>query len=222
MSCRVALIHTVPPLVAVFDQLAAELLPGVTLMHVLDEPLLERILRRGCLAAEDSIRLLEHARLAEQAGARAVLVTCSTVSPCVEDLHSAVGIPVLRIDEMMMKRAVATGGRIGVLATNETTLQPTRQMLLAEAERCGKNVEVELLLVKDALPSLLKGDGSTHDRLLRDAVQTMAGRVDVIVLAQASMARVLEVLPSDERSVPVLSSPHLALGILREMLQAGA
>jgi hypothetical protein len=35
--------------------------------------------------------------------------------------------------------------------------------------------------------------------------------VDVIVLAQASMARVLDVIPESERGVPILSSPHLAL-----------
>jgi Asp/Glu/hydantoin racemase len=124
----------------------------------------------------------------------------------------------MKIDAAMIEQAVATGAKIGVVATNRTTMEPTRQMLQSQAKELGKDIEVELLLVENALTALLKGDGATHDRLVRDAVLDMMGRADVVVLAQASMARVLDVIPQEERKVPVLSSPHLALGRLREML----
>jgi hypothetical protein len=41
----------------------------------------------------------------------------------------------------------------------------------------------------------------------------------MVVLAQASMARVLDVIPEAERPVPILSSPHLALERVRELLE---
>jgi hypothetical protein len=42
--------------------------------------------------------------------------------------------------------------------------------------------------------------------------------VDVIVLAQASMARVVETLPESERRVPILASPPLAIDYLAKIL----
>ena len=68
-----------------------------------------------------------------------------------------------------------------------------------------------MVLAENALPALLAGDSTTHDSLVKAAVLELAQRVDVIVLAQASMARVLDVMSESEGGVPILSSPHLAL-----------
>ena len=218
MADLLVLVHTVPPLIEVFDRLAAELLPGVRVLHVLDEPLLEQVRQRGELAEEDAQRLAAHVQAAAGIRAAAVLVTCSTVSPCVDALRQAAPVPVLRIDEVMIREAVARGPRIGVIATNRTTLAPTEQLLEAEAVRTGSQVEVELLMVEGALPALLQGDGAAHDRCVREAILTLAPRVDVVVLAQASTARVLRVLDRDVPAGPVLSSPHLALHQVAQLL----
>jgi Asp/Glu/hydantoin racemase len=216
---RLVLVHTVAPLLDVFDRLGAQLLPGVQLMHILDEPLLERVRQRGQLAPEDSARLRTHVAVAEEAEANAVLVTCSTISPCVDEVYPKAGIRVIKIDEAMIAEAVAKGSRIGVVATNATTLEPTRQLLQAQAEAADKQIQVELVLVENALPALLSGDGANHDRLVKEAVLALAKRVDVVVLAQASMARVLEKIAKNERQVPILSSPHLALDQVRRLLE---
>ena len=221
MVGRLVLIHTVSPLLQVFTKLGAELLPGVQLMHILDEPLLERVRQRGHLAPEDSVRLQTHVAVAEEIEACAVLVTCSTVSPCVDDVRPNVGVPVMKIDEAMIAEAVATGTKIGVVATNVTTLEPTRQFLQAQADIWGKQTETELVLVEDALPALLSGDGGTHDSLVKKAVLELTQGVDVVVLAQASMARVLDVIPEPQRGVPILSSPHLALRRVKQLLATG-
>ena len=218
MEEKLILIHTVPPLLDVFNKLGAELLPDVQLMHVLDEPLLERVRRRGGLAPEDAEQLRAHVAVAEQIEAGAVLVTCSTVSPCVDDVRPQATIPVLKIDEAMIAQAVGRGSKIGVVATIATTLAPTRQLLEAQADESARQIETELLLVENALQALLSGDGATHDRLVKQAVLELAPRVEVIVLAQASMARVLETLSAAECPVPILSSPHLALKRVRQLL----
>ena len=219
MADLLVLVHTVPPLIEVFKGLAAELLPGVRVLHMLDEPLLEQVRQRGQLADEDARRLGTHVEEAARIGAAAVLVTCSTVSPCVDVVRQHAGVPVLRIDEIMIGEAVRQGGRIGVIATNRTTLEPTRQLLLAEAARSGRRIDVELVMVDGALPALLNGDGVAHDRLVRQAVLELAPRADVIVLAQASTARVMPVLAQDVLGVRVLSSPHLALSQVAELFR---
>lgn len=216
MTRKLVIVHTVAPLIGVFNKLGGELLPGVTLAHILDEPLLQRVRQRGGLAPEDASRLASHVALAEETGADAVLVSCSTVSPCVDEIHARV--PVLKIDEAMIREAVAQGNRIGVVATNEATLKPTRQLLEAQARRAGKPVEIELVLADGAFDAFLKGDSATHDALVRQAVLDVSRRADVVVLAQASMARILDVIPENERPAPILSSPHLALGEVKRAL----
>jgi hypothetical protein len=42
--------------------------------------------------------------------------------------------------------------------------------------------------------------------------------VDVVILAQASMARVVKAMPNGALSVPVLSSPELAVQSARDIL----
>ena len=211
MADRLVLIHTVPPLVDVFNRLGAELLPGVELMHIVDEPL--RMLERqpDHLAGEILARLESHVSLAERVGASATLITCSTLSPIVAEVRPKFTIPVMAIDEAMIAQAVTTGSKIGVVATAISTLEPTRQLLQARAGVLGKEVDVDTVLAENALSALLAGDGTTHDSLVKGAVLEMSQRVDVIVLAQASMARALDAMSESERGVPVLSSPHLAL-----------
>jgi Asp/Glu/hydantoin racemase len=218
MTDKLVLIHTISPLVEVLNGLAGELLPGVVLTHIVDEPLLQRIRQRGHLAPEDLDRLRSHVAIAQEVGADVVLLTCSAVSPYVDDVRPEAEVPVLKIDEAMIEEAVASGRRIGVVATNETTLDPTRQLLESQAAAVGKEIDTELVLVEHALEAVLSGDGDTHDRLVKEAVLDLSGRVDVVVLAQASMARVLDVIPPSDRRVAILSSPHLALQRAKELL----
>jgi Asp/Glu/hydantoin racemase len=215
------LVHTIASLADVFKKLAADILPGVQLMHIVDEPLLAYERQGEQVTAEVSARLTSHVALAEQVGADIALVTCSSISPHVDDVRPKAHIPVLKIDEAMIARAVETGARIGVVATAASTLKPTSQLLKSQAALAGKSIQIETVLVDGALPALLAGDGAKHDRMVKQAALGLADRVEVVVLAQASMARVLEVIPEDQRKVPLLSSPHLALERVRDMLVEG-
>lgn len=215
MNAPLVLIHTVSPLVEVFTRLSAEILPGVRIIHILDEPLLERIRRRGGLHPQDSARLDQHAEMAAEVGAAAILVTCSTVSPAVDGMRPS-RTPVFKIDSAMVAEAVRLGPRVGVIATNPTTLAPTRGLLESQAVASGQAVQVEMVLVEGALQALMSGDGTSHDRLVAQAVADLAPTVDVVVLAQASMARVVAALPPGP--IPILTSPHLALAQVKKAL----
>jgi Asp/Glu/hydantoin racemase len=218
MQPTLVLVHTVPPLVSVFQSLVTELLPGVRLFHILDEPMVERVKRRGGLADEDGSRLAQHVEAAAAIGADVALVTCSTISPVVDMIRSSAAIRVLKIDEAMIREAVSLGRRVGVIATAATTLEPTRQLLEAEAARQGKEVVTELVLVEGAIAALFAGNGESHDRLVAGAALDLAARSDVVVLAQASMARALAAMPENQRPAPILSSPHLALAQVKKLL----
>lgn len=218
MEAILVLIHTLPPLISVFNDLAARILPGVSVKHILDEPLLEIIRQQGGLSPEHAERLYAHVKIGAEAGAKAILVTCSTISPLVDSIRSRVSVPVFKIDAAMMERAVQSGREMFIIATNPTTLKPTRLSLMETAIAAGKQIQVSELLVVGALDALLSGDGEKHDRLVRDAIRSASPGKDVVLLAQASMARVMETLPHVEYAPLVLSSPYVALEGLREIL----
>jgi hypothetical protein len=55
---------------------------------------------------------------------------------------------------------------------------------------------------------------------VRDGLGEILGWAEVIVLAQASMARVVDTLGDEERATPILSSPRLGIERMREILGA--
>ena len=219
MLRKLAFLHTVPSLVGLFSDLAREILPGdVEIFHIADEILLKVVLAQGGLSPFIYRRVAEHVIAAEQAGANAVQITCSSISPCVDPARLMVGIPVLKIDEPMVDKAISLGRRIGVAATAPTTLKPTTELVYARAGLAGKTVDVSSLLCKGAYDALFAGDMATHDRMVRDTLKELMAHNDVVVLAQASMARVADTIPPAEQSVPILSSPRLALERARDVM----
>lgn len=212
MTQRLVFVHTVPSLVDLFTRLSHEVLPpGTEIWHIADEILLKVVLAQGGLSPFIHQRVREHAASAEQAGATAVQLTCSSISPCAESAQARVRIPVLTIDGPMVERALELGERIGVAATAPTTLRPTSDLLQARAQASGKSVQVEARLAEGAYAALFGGDPARHDAIVRHTIEDLMQRNDVVVLAQASMARVLDGLPPDVRSRPILTSPRLAL-----------
>jgi Asp/Glu/hydantoin racemase len=221
MSKTIAFIHTSPSVIPVFKPLASELLPGATVFNMVDESLLCDIIReKGCPPAT-SRRVVNHIISAEQAGANYILVTCSSIGRAVEAARPLVTAKVLRVDEAMADKAVATGSRIGVVATLPSTLEPTAAIIRERAASSGKVVTVTAKLVEGAFDAVMSGDGAKHDALVGAALKDLAKTVDVIVLAQASMARVVDSLAAADKPVPILSSPRLAVERLAEVVRAG-
>jgi Asp/Glu/hydantoin racemase len=218
MTPTLVLLHTIPGLIGAFAAWCAEDLPGVRVLHVLDEPMLERIKQRGQDDPEDDAHLLDHVGVAQAIGAAALLVTCSSVSRAVARVRDRSAIPLFAIDDPMAEAAVRIGGCVTVVATAPTTLEPSQQLLEATAARSGRAIEVRLRMVDGALPALLAGDAALHDRLVVTALREAEPESDVIVLAQATMARVLEALADEPLAVPVLASPRMALAEVRKVL----
>ncbi|SEC74200.1 hypothetical protein SAMN05216489_01504 [Streptomyces sp. 3213] len=201
-----ALLHTSPAHVPVFDALRDEDHQGLELRHYVDEDLLARARREGPEAVTDAVR--DALREAVADGARAVLCTCSTIGAVAESAGVGVGVPVLRGDRPMAAAAVAAGARVVVAATLESTLRPTAALIEEEARRIGRSVIVRTLLVDGAWARFESGDTEGCARLVADAVDAVTD-ADAIVLAQGSMAGAQQLTTTP---VPVLSSPRLGLG----------
>src|SRR5688572_21301647 len=139
---RLGLLHTSATLVPVFQHLCAAQLPGVDVFNIADDSLIKDCIARGTLTPLTARRVLKHLESAEQAGADMILVTCSSIGPAVDAAAMMIGVPVLRVDQPMADRAVATGRRIGVVATLPTTLEPTAELIRRRAKNAGREIEL--------------------------------------------------------------------------------
>ncbi len=215
---RLGLVHTSATLVPVFAALCKEKLPNVDVFNIADDSLVRGIREAGALTATIARRVANYLESAELAGADYIMVTCSSIGPAVEAGAKLAGVPVLRVDQPMADRAVATGKRIGVIATLSTTLEPTADLISRRAAIAGKKIELTAKLVEGAFEALMAGDGATHDAKVAAALKELSQSVDVIVLAQASMARVVETLKPEDKYVSILASPAIAVDYLATVL----
>lgn len=210
---RLAVLHTVGFLMDRFKALLAERYPGLDSFHMVDESLLQEALAQGGLTSGIVRRVVQQACLARDAGAQAVLFTCSSTSPAVDVARQVVDVPIIKIDDAMAQRAVELGARIGLMCTARSTLEPSRDIITSHAARQGKEVTVTPVLEAAAFDALRAGKQGEHDDLLRAAVKRLATECDVVVLAQASMAHLVEDLNASLQ-VPVLASPALCVDSL--------
>jgi Asp/Glu/hydantoin racemase len=213
-----ALIHTSATLVPVFQQLCRAKLPQIDTFNIVDDSLVRAIAAKGSLTPDIARRVEAYISSAVEGGADHILVTCSSIGPAVETAAAQCRVPVLRVDQPMADLAVRTGRRIGVIATLPTTLNPTADLVRRRAALAGQSIELTMRLCDGAFETLIAGGTAKHDALVRAALLELSTQVDVILLAQASMAQVVESLAPHERHVPIFASPPLAIDHLAAVL----
>jgi len=212
------LIHTSATLIPVFQELCKQYLPGVNTFNIVDDSLVKNIRERGELTPAIAKRVADYVASAEDSGADYILVTCSSIGAAVEAAATNTNVPVLRVDQPMADMAVQTGKRIGVVATLQTTLEPTADLVRRRAALAGKEIELTSKLCEGAFDALMSGDAATHDALVADALRDLSKQVDVILLAQASMARVVDTLSEADKIVPIVASPPNAIKYLASII----
>ncbi|MCF0073964.1 aspartate/glutamate racemase family protein [Dyadobacter sp. CY261] len=212
------LIHTSATLVPIFQQLCNEYLPGVNLFNIVDDSLIKDVIAKGKLTPATARRVVDYVSSAEAAGADRILVTCSSIGRAVEAAAALVSVPVLRVDQPMADLAVSKGRRIGVVATLPTTLEPTADLVKRRAQAAGKEIELTSRLCEGAFDALMGGNPELHDQMVAQALRELSSQVDVILLAQASMARVVDTLSEAEKTVPILASPPEAVRYLASVI----
>jgi aspartate/glutamate racemase len=215
---NLAIIHTTLATTTSLPPLAAEILPGVALRHFVDDSILPQLQSNDCRLSDVEDRVIHYVQFAAQAGADIILCACSSIGEIMPVAQKLIRVPIIRIDEAMVEEAVQRGSVIGVAATLNTTLGPTSRLIAEKAAQAGKEIQVKAKLIEDAYQKLVSGDSTGHDALLLAAFKELASNSDIVVLAQASMARVLPTLPT-EHSGRFLSSPRLGLHRVRAVME---
>lgn len=210
---RVALIHALAHSVAPINEAFARDWPEASRMNLLDDSLSADLAASG--RGLDAFMYERFARLAQYAvdcGSDAILFTCSAFGPCIEAVaRQHPTLPVLKPNEAMIADAVASGQRIGLVATFGPTLE-------AMPPEFPAGVTPECILAAGALQALDAGQLETHDALIADAALELARRgAGVIALAQFSMARA-QALVAQRTGLPVLTTVDSALRALHRRL----
>jgi len=217
------MIHTVFPIVdnlkAIFKKKLGN--QPVTIYNIVDDSILPRILNNGSISPEIASTVYQHISNAEKIGSAIILVTCSSISEVVDMVSPLVSVPVIKIDDVMTDEAVKIATSLGVVATIETTLNPTMNQLKKKMVKAGKDINIVTLLCSDAYKALIdEGNSKKHDLLLYKAIEEIIEDVDAIVLAQASMARLLPKLIKLTNK-PILTSPESAVEKVMSLLNIG-
>lgn len=209
---RITLVHALKHSIVPIEASFARLWPEASLMNLLDDSLSADLARAGRLDEAMTERFLKLGRYAADTGADAILFTCSAFGPCIEAVARAhAPMPVLKPNEAMIEQAVATGRRIGLLASFAPTLA-------SMPPEFPSSVEIVPKLAEGAMAALDRGDRAEHDRLVVEAAKDLRD-CDLIALAQYSMApTAAQVAAISGR--PVVTTPDSAVMKLKQALKA--
>ncbi len=207
---KIGFLHTSPVHVPTFEKL----LPGQSLEHRVDEELLAYAMEHG---NDDSViqRVTDYVEGLASAGCTEIVCSCSTIGGIAESLEQD-GVNIVRIDRPMAASAVADGHVILMVAAIQSTLVPTRSLLLDESAKQQRPIRIMELVVESAWAHFLNGDlDAYYETIATEIRSSLAGDgrcapklvPEVVVLAQGSMAPAAELL--QDIDPPVLSSPNL-------------
>ncbi len=183
-------------------------LPEYRLVNIADDSLIKEVMEAGRVTDSVKKRMMHYFQAAAEWKPQVIVSACSSVGEVAEEANDILGIPVVRIDHAMIDRALAEGDRIGVLASLGTTMEPTVSYINRLAEKAGRQVQVTGRVAEGAYEANSRGETEIHDKLIAEAARSIVKDVDVLILAQGSMARMEEVLQK-ETGLPVYSSPGL-------------
>ncbi|MDM4221895.1 aspartate/glutamate racemase family protein [Klebsiella pasteurii] len=214
---KIAMLHTSSATLAMMQQLIADIMPEVEVMHLVEESMIKQVMKAGGVTPNIAARIADYVHIAEKADCDIFITACSSIGTAVEQCQFLTPLQLARIDSAMVKEAIEKGERIAVLATVATTLKPTLDYVQRKIQESGKPRAVTPILMEEAFHALLAGEMDTHDRIVADGLKAAFSQADVVMLAQASMARVLQQLPTPP--VPVLTSPESGIRWLKALAE---
>ena len=216
MAPRVALVSSTRAVFGPMEAAFREGFPEAQILHLLDETLIEDFRREGGLSPHSRRKALQMTLTAQEAGVDGILVTCSTLSPSVDDLRPFLKIPVVKIDEPVIEEVVRKAEKIGLLATAETVLKSVEPLVMKKARDIGRKISVRRFIRGDVWP-LLQKDPTGFYRAIGKAATEAAQECQAVILTQVSIAPGREFTVEKERS-KIYAAPTHAVQALRKIL----
>ena len=207
---KVGLIHATLNSVEPILEAMGKNFPEVETVNFMDEGLLRALDKEGEITPKLVERFASLLGRAVETEVDGILLSCSAYSPTITEMRKRFpNLPIENVDDAMIEQAVKLGSKIGVVATVATAGPTTEKAVKDKAEILGKDVEVLVEINTEAFAALNKKEFELHDSLIASSVkQLLNNQVDLIILAQLSMARAKTVLK--DVAIPILTSPEIS------------
>ena len=156
------------------------------------------------------------------AGATAILFTCSAFGEAIERVKRQHAIPVLTPNEALFDEILLRRDRVALLSTFEPTVTALRQELGQMELAAGQRADIDYFVIPRALDVLFAGDKVTHDRLVLEKVDEVAGLgYGAIAFGQFTLSMVAPAA-RERTTLPILTTPDCAVRKLRNILEGPA
>jgi len=218
----VALIHASPASVNPAKAAFASAFPDAELWNLLDDRLVVDADLAGGLTPALHARMSTLIQYALDGGAAAVQLSCSMYGPVAADAAGHTNVPVLASDQAMFEYVRDSAvGKVGVLGSLESAASDSAERLRAELAETSTETSVTWRVAEGAAKAANAGELVLLEELMIANAQELAREVDLILIAQYSLAPTLDAVAAAV-AVPVLSPPHLAASTLRAELARDA
>jgi Asp/Glu/hydantoin racemase len=143
-------------------------------------------------------------------------VTCSSLSPAVDELRPFLTIPIVKIDEFMVEHVVQSAETIALVASAETVMKSVEPLVQSKARQFNRKVSVRYVIKGDIWPLLQKDPISFYEKIGEAAGQA-AKDCQAVIIAQVSMAPGRDYVTPEVRD-RVYAAPEYAVKALRQIL----
>ena len=207
MKRTIAAIHAtykaVEPMMKAFRTLA----PQYEIVNYVNEELLAAV-NRSHGPGKKELRMFSRLIFeAMESEADAILVCCSVFCAYVPLMRNFSDVPIVAVNEPMLRRAAGIGGRIGVISTTEASAPKTQEQIEEILKEMGKKAVFSHEIAAEAMTALRRGDEKEHNRMIaRQAEELRKQGCDCVVLSQITIAQAKDEIPKE--GCPILTSPE--------------
>lgn len=217
---KIYLIHAVDVSITPSKTSFSKLWPDARITNILEESLASDLNDDGGMTDAMKSRFKTIGQYCADAGATAILFTCSAFGSAIEEVKTKHAFPILTPNEALFEEVLEIGGKIALLTTFEPSVAALRSELAEMSKARNKSVEVDSVMVPGALDALRAGNQEEHNRLIAQVVSEVAAQnknYSAIVFGQFSMSPAAA-LAQEKISIPVLTTPDCAVRKLKQML----
>jgi len=214
MRKRVILIDASKVLIKQMDDLFAEVLPNVEVLHLVDEGIIPLMKEPSKLMAR---RLSNLVISAEQSGVDIILITAACAIPFMDLLKSLIDVPLMIITQPMIDVAVEKANTVGVVAMEKPVAESIVALIEKAAHQKSKKISIKVTLCEEAFTAFVSGDNVKYEKLISEVIMETAKSTDVVTLAHVSMAGIAPKI-QDRVNRPILTVPRIAVEKIKAML----
>lgn len=216
---KVVFFHTTPATVLPMKHAFEIRYPDVQLISFLDDSILPEVMENNNLPTPAILRrFISYAAAGQEQGAQVIVCMCTTLGLMIREAQKALDVPIISIDQAMLREAVSKGNRIAMLITFAPTACVSRETALAFAKDAGREtVTVDVVYVDDAREALNNRNTDLHDQLICSKAECIAEQYDLLVFAQVSMADAA--CKCRAKGLPVLCSKESGIEQIAEYLK---